>query len=45
MSDKDFVKEYLDDFSALAKPSDQIIEKIISAKNTLIQAKKTMPKL
>ena len=45
MSDKDFVKEYLDDFSALAKPNDQIIEKIISAKNTLIQAKKIMPKL
>ena len=45
MSDKDFVKEYLDDFSALAKPNDQIIEKIISAKNTLIQAKKNNAKI
>ena len=40
MPDKDFVKAYLEDFSALVKPNDQIVEKIINAKNTLIQAKK-----
>ena len=45
MSDKDFVKTYLEDFSALIKSNDQIVEKIISTKNILIQAKKTMPKL
>ena len=39
MSVKDFVKVYLEDFSALVKPNDQIVEKIINAKNTLIQAK------
>ena len=45
MSDKDFVKAYLEDFSALLKPNDQIIEKIISARNTLIQAKKNNAKI
>ena len=45
MSDKDFVKAYLEDFSALVKPNDQIVEKIISAKNTLIQAKKNNAKI
>ena len=45
MSDKDFVTEYLEDFSALVKPNDQIVEKIISAKNTLAQAKKNNAKI
>ena len=45
MSDKDFVKAYLEDFSALVKPNDQIVEKIISAKNTLIQTKKNNAKI
>ena len=45
MSDKDFVKAYLEDFSALVKPNDQIVEKIISAKNILIQAKKNNAKI
>ena len=45
MFDKDFVKAYLEDFSALVKPNDQIVEKIISAKNTLIQAKKNNAKI
>ena len=40
MSDKDFVKAYLEDFSALVKPNDQIVEKIISVRNILLQAKK-----
>ena len=45
MPDKDFVKAYLEDFSALVKPNDQIVEKIINAKNTLIQAKKNNAKI
>ena len=45
MSDKDFVKTYLEDFSTLVKPNDQIVEKIISTKNTLVQAKKNNAKI
>ena len=45
MPDKDFVKVYLEDFSALVKPNDQIVEKIITAKNTLVQAKKNNAKI
>ena len=45
MSDKDFVKAYLEDFSDLAKPNDQIAEKIISTKNILVQAKKINAKI
>ena len=45
MSDKDFVKTYLEDLSALIKSNDQIVEKIISTKNILIQAKKNNAKI
>ena len=45
MSDKDFVKEYLEDFSSLVKPNDQIVEKIISARDILVQAKKNNAKI
>ena len=45
MSDKNFVKAYLEDFSALVQPNDQIVEKIISIKNTLVQAKKNNAKI
>ena len=45
MPDKDFVKAYLEDFSALVKPNDQIVEKIINAKNILVQAKKNNAKI
>ena len=45
MSDKDFVKEYLEDFSSLVKPNDQIVEKIISARDILVQAKKNNTKI
>ena len=45
MSDKDFVKAYLEDFSALVKSNDQIVEKIINVKNTLVQAKKNNAKI
>ncbi len=40
MSDKDFVKKYLNDFSALIRPDDQTIKKIIEVKNLLVQTKK-----
>ena len=45
MSDKDFIKVYLEDFSVLVKPNDQIVEKIISARNILVQAKKNNGKI
>ena len=45
MSDKVFVKAYLEDFSALVKPNDQIVEKIINAKDTLIRTKKDNAKI
>ena len=43
MSDKDFVKKYLDDFSNLVKPKEDIAEKILNViqnddmKKTLIR--------
>ena len=45
MSDKDFIKKYLEDFSSLVKPNDQIVEKIISARDILVQAKKNNGKI
>jgi len=38
MSDKDFVKKYLEDFSSLVKPNAEIIEKITSVRDILIKA-------
>ena len=45
MSDKDFIKEYLEDFSSLVKPNDKIIERIINARDILVQAKKDRAKI
>ncbi len=45
MSDKDFVKKYLNDFSALIRPDDQTIKKIIEVKNLLAQTKKNGTKI
>ena len=33
MTDKEFVKKYLEDFSTLVKPDEEIIEKINTIKN------------
>ena len=44
MSDKEFVKKYLEDFSALAKPDEEIIEKINKIKDILIDTKKNNSK-
>ena len=35
MSDKDFVTEYLEDFSTLVKPNNEIIEKIKKRKKMI----------
>ena len=45
MPDKDFIKEYLNDFSDLLKPDDQIVKKIIEVKDLLVQVKKMKQKL
>ena len=44
MSDKEFVKKYLEDFSTLVKPNEEIIEKINIIKNILIETKKNNSK-
>jgi D-sedoheptulose 7-phosphate isomerase len=45
MSDKNFVKEYLNDFSVLIKPDEQIIKKIIEVKDLLVQTKNNGKKI
>ena len=45
MTDKNFVKKYLEDFSALVKPNEEIINKIIKVKDILVQAKKNNAKI
>ena len=45
MSDKDFVKEYLEDFSVLIKGNNEIIDKIINVKDILISSKKNNAKI
>ena len=45
MSDNIFVKKYLEDFSISVKPNEEIVEKIISVKNILVNAKKNNKKI
>ena len=45
MTDKEFVKKYLEDFSTLVKPNGEIIEKINTIKNILIETKKNNSKI
>ena len=45
MSDKDFVKKYLDDFASLVKPNEKIIEKIINTKDLLLNVRKNNAKI
>tara|TARA_B100001123_G_C15139525_1_gene958915 strand:+ start:421 stop:990 length:570 start_codon:yes stop_codon:yes gene_type:complete len=45
MSNKDFVKKYLDDFSLLVKSNNEIIDKITQAKDILVNAKKNNAKI
>ena len=45
MSDSDFVNKYLNDFSTSIKPSNEVIEKIINAKEIIINANKNNKKI
>ena len=45
MSDKDFVNNYLKDFSSLLKPNEDIVNKIINAKDILVSVKKNNKKI
>ena len=40
MSDKIFLKKYLENLSALIKPTDELISKIITVKDILLETKK-----
>jgi len=44
MSNKDFVKKYLEDYSSLLKPNNEIVEKIINVRDVLLNAKKNNAK-
>ena len=45
MSDKDFVNNYLKDFSSLLKPNEDIVDKIIKVRDILVNAKKNNNKI
>ena len=45
MSDKNFVNNYLKDFSSLLKPNENIVDKIIKVKDILVNAKKNNNKI
>ena len=45
MSDKEFIKKYLDDFSSLVKPNEETIKKIIITRDALIGSKKNNSKI
>ena len=45
MSDKNFVNKYLNEFSSLLKPNDEIINKIINVKSILLEAKANNKKI
>tara|TARA_Y100000590_G_scaffold373758_1_gene437764 strand:+ start:553 stop:1122 length:570 start_codon:yes stop_codon:yes gene_type:complete len=45
MSDQDFIKKYLEDFSSLVRPNKDVIEKIIEAKNIIVNASKNNNKV
>ncbi len=45
MSDKDFVNKYLNDFSSLLKPSEDLVNKIVDVKNILIDIRKSKNKI
>ena len=44
MSDKDFIRKYLEDFSQSAMPNSDICEKIVKTKNLLIDTTKRKKK-
>ena len=45
MSDHQFIKSYLEDFSDLLKPNDELIEKLIRVRNLLLEVRKNNKKV
>ena len=45
MSQKDFVKKYLEDFSLLSKPNEDIVNKIVTVHDILVNAQKNNKKV
>ena len=45
MSDKNFVNNYLKDFSSLLKPNEEVVDKIIKVRDILVNAKKNNNKI
>ena len=45
MSEENFIKKYLEDFSNILKPNDEVINKIIKSKDLIIEAKKNKKKI
>jgi Phosphoheptose isomerase len=45
MSDKDFVSNYLDDFSSLLKSNENLVNKLIEVKEILLDVKKNKSKV
>ena len=45
MSDKDFVSNYLDDFSSLLKSNEDLVNKLIEVKEILLDVKKNKSKV
>ena len=45
MSDKDFVNSYLNDFSSLLKPNEELSAKLVEVKNILLDVKKNKSKV
>lgn len=45
MLEKDFVNKYLEDFSALIKPNNDIVSKIINVRNIMLDVKKNKNKI
>ena len=45
MSDHQFIKSYLEDFSDLLKPNKELIEKLIRVRNLLLEVRKNNKKV
>ena len=45
MSEKDFINKYLEDFSTIIKPNDDIVGKIINARDVMVSAQKRKNKI
>ena len=45
MSDQDFVNKYLNDFSSLLKPNNELVTKLVEVKNILLEVKKNKSKI